>query len=240
MIIKRFLLFTVIMMLVVGVTGCRLPASTPPASTATSAGSFPVPGEGGTDTMGMFEKFATQTAQAASGQPPTEGQPPDEGQPPAEDTSVPVVPTNTPAPQQEAAAPTEKPAEPAVKPARTKIVVPTATPGLPASYTLQKGEFPYCIARRFNISPADLLNANGLSANSTTRPGQKLTIPKNARNFPGTRALHKHPTSYTVKTNDTIYTVACYFGDVDPDSIKLANGLKKPFNLTAGEKIQIP
>ncbi len=239
MTIKRILLITVIMMLVVGVTGCRLPASTPPAATATTAGGFPVPGEGGTDTMGMFERFATQTAQAAAGQPPSEGQPPDEGQPPAAETPVPVVPTDTPAPQ-EAAAPTEQPAEPAARPTRTRVVVPTATPGLPASYTLQKGEFPYCIARRFNINPVDLLNANGLSVNSTTRPGQKLTIPQNARNFPGNRALHEHPTTYTVKTNDTIYTVACYFGDVDPSAIALANGLKEPYRLTAGDRIQIP
>jgi len=190
--------------------------------------------------MGMFEKFATQTAQAAAGgQAPTEGQPPDEEQPPVEDTPVPVVPTNTPAPQ-EVAAPTEQQPAPTARPTRVWVVVPTATPGLPASYTLQKGEFPYCIARRFNISPADLLYANGLNANSTTRPGQKLTIPKNASNFPGDRSLHDHPTTYTVKTNDTVYTVACYFGDVDPSAIGLANGLKEPYKLTAGNRIQIP
>jgi hypothetical protein len=31
------------------------------------------------------------------------------------------------------------------------IIVPTATPGRPATYSLKEGEFPYCIARRFNV-----------------------------------------------------------------------------------------
>jgi LysM repeat protein len=131
----------------------------------------------------MFEKFATQTAQAAR-------------QPPA-------VPTNTPVPQEPAAPTKEPPQEPAA-PTQTNIVVPTSTPGLPANYTLQKGEFPYCIARRFNVNPSDLLSNNGLTANSTTYPGLRLKIPQNGRTFPGTRSLHKHPTTYSVKTNDTI------------------------------------
>jgi LysM repeat protein len=120
------------------------------------------------------------------------------------------------------------------------VVIPTATPGLPASYTLEKGEFPYCIARRFNINPSDLLRANNLTANSTTYPGMKLKIPQNAGGFPGNRALHKHPTTYTVRPGDTIYTIACYFGDVDPNSIVLANDLKEPYTLTAGQSLQIP
>ena len=31
----------------------------------------------------------------------------------------------------------------------------TPTPGRPATYVIQDGEFPYCIARRFNVDLAD-------------------------------------------------------------------------------------
>jgi LysM repeat protein len=221
MTIKRLLLIAVVALLAIGVTGCKLSASTPPA-TATEPGGGPAPGS--TQDMGMFERFATQTSQAATAQAGG-------GQP--------VVPTNTPAPQ--SVLPTETPApnQPA-QPTNTKIVVPTATPGLPANYTLKKGEFPYCIARRFNINPSDLLNANSLGVNSTVYEGTRLKIPQNARNFPGSRALHKHPASYTVRAGDTIYTVACYFGDVDPMAIAQANGLSDPYRLTSGQSIQIP
>lgn len=210
-------------MLVIGSSGCKLPASTPP-TTPTPQGGFPVPG--GTNDMGMFEKFATQTSQAATAQAGG-------GQP--------AVSTNTPEPQAETpiTQPTQQ-ANKTPKPTKTQVVVPTATPGLPATYTLQKGEFPYCIARRFNLNPNDLLRANNLGQNSTTYPGLKLTIPKNAGNFPGNRSLHKHPATYSVKSGDTIYTIGCYFGDVDPNAIVIANGLKEPYKLTAGESIQIP
>jgi LysM repeat protein len=227
MIIRRFLVISVIAMLVVGLSGCKLPASTPPAATATTAGDFPVPGGEGTDTMGMFERFATQTALAAGGGTP--GAPADS-----------ASPTETVSPEEAGGGgPTQAPAAPAA-PEPTKIVVPTATPGIPANYTLQKGEFPYCIARRFNVNPSELLSANGLTDRSTTYPGLKLKIPQSGRTFPGARALHKHPASYTVRSNDTIYSVACYYGDIDPMAIAQANGLKEPYRLTAGNTIDIP
>ena len=53
------------------------------------------------------------------------------------------------------------------------VIVPTPTPGHPATYTLQSGEFPWCIARRFNVDPNELLSLNGLTDGQTppTRPG---------------------------------------------------------------------
>jgi LysM repeat protein len=119
------------------------------------------------------------------------------------------------------------------------IIVPTATPGRPATYTLQNGEFPYCIARRFNVNPDDLLTLNGLVENQTLQPGQVLKIPQTGT-FPGTRALHPHPTTYTVIVDDTIYKIACYFGDLDPTSIAAANGLALSTPLTTGRTLNIP
>jgi LysM repeat protein len=121
------------------------------------------------------------------------------------------------------------------------IVVPTLTPGRPATYTLQKGEFPYCIARRFNLNPADLLAANGLTlaSASSLQPGLQLTIPASG-SFPGDRALRAHPAQYTVQVDDSIYRIACYYGDVDPASIAFANGISVTTPLTTGQLLNIP
>ena len=138
--------------------------------------------------------------------------------------NTPLAVTNTPVP---------------VQPIATQVVVPTATPGHPTSYKLQKGEFPYCIARRFNVNPNDLLSQNGLNSKSATYPGQELKIPQSG-SWPGERSLHKHPASYKVGAGDTIYSIACYFGDVDPMAIAQANGLKDPYTLKVGDSISIP
>jgi LysM repeat protein len=124
-------------------------------------------------------------------------------------------------------------------PTPTVIIVPTATPGRPTSYTLQAGEFPYCLARRFNVNPADLLALNGLTSGQVLQPNAVLKIPQTG-SFPGSRALHNHPTTYKVAVNDSIYKIACYFGDLDPTAIAAANGLSLSAALTTGRVLNIP
>ncbi len=119
------------------------------------------------------------------------------------------------------------------------IIVPTATPGRPATYKLHSGEFPYCIARRFDVNPGDLLALNGLTEGQTLQPGVVLNIPQTG-SFPGNRTLHKHPAQYTVLVDDNIYKIACYFGDVDPTSIAAANNIKVSSSLTTGQVLNIP
>src|SRR5664280_566735 len=120
-----------------------------------------------------------------------------------------------------------------------QIVVPTATPGHPSTYSIQAGEFPYCLARRFNVGPNDLLSLNGLTSGEIIQPGTTLSIPATGT-FPGTRALQAHPTQYTVAVNDTFYTIACSFGNVDPSAIAAANGMSVTAPLTTGQVINIP
>lgn len=120
------------------------------------------------------------------------------------------------------------------------IVVPTATPGRPKTYVLQGGEFPYCIARRFDVNPIELLNMNGLSSGTIVRPGTELRIPQTGHPFPPPRQLMPHPTTYTVLAGESIYQIACKFGEVDPMMIALANGLQSPYTLTAGTVLNIP
>jgi LysM repeat protein len=122
----------------------------------------------------------------------------------------------------------------------TPIPVPSPTPGIPASWTLQKGEHPYCIARRFNVNPDEMLRLNGLSANSYFYGGMVLKIPQTGNPIPGRTLPASSPHHYTVSSGDTIYSIACLYGDVDPYAIATANGLSSPYTLTAGQSLYIP
>jgi len=140
--------------------------------------------------------------------------------------------TETPAPQ---------PAVPAADQAQAANEDIEPTEGNPpATYTLQKGEFPFCIARRFDLNQSELLALNGLTLDSKPGVGTVLKLPQTGNGFVSNRALKSHPTDYTVKSGDTIYSIACQFGDVSPDMIILQNNLQSPYNLTAGQKLRIP
>ena len=220
--LKRFLRTLVILLLIgafmIGLTSCKLPASKGPQSASETNDGFPVPGE--TSSGIDVSTFATQTAQA---NPPV-----------VIDTSIPTEnPTESQIPEV-----TSEPGVP--EPTAAPITYVTATPGGPPStYTLEQGEYPFCIARRFNVNTAELLTLNGLTADSYFYAGQVLKIPQTGNPFDGTRSLHEHPTYYKIQADDTLNKIACYFGDVSPDMITLQNGLSSNV-LPVGEVLIIP
>jgi LysM repeat protein len=227
---KRILLTLAIILLIIGLTACERPASQPPTgeTSPTEASEFPVPGATD-DVMNQLESFATQTAIAMQGG--TEG--------------LPEAPTPTPGEVAVDATPVaEATPEPTVAP---QVEAPTAapaaaitTPEIPGSYTLQKGEHPYCIARRFDVNPDEMLRLSGLARSNSYTPGTVLKIPQTGNEFPADRSLRNHPTTYTVSSGETIYSIACLFGDVFPISIAEANGLASPYKLTSGQELKIP
>ena len=125
---------------------------------------------------------------------------------------------------------------------------PIASGPKPPTYTLQRDEFPYCIARRFNVDPLDLLRASNLSSPDIYYSGMQLTIPQNSVwsvQDSGPRALQNHPTTYVVTGNaDTsVQGVACKFGDVYPDAIVNANSsaeITLNSTLNVGKSLSIP
>lgn len=132
------------------------------------------------------------------------------------------------------------PQQPAAPAAPSYEIPPT--PETPSTYTLQKGEFPFCIARRYNLDPAALLAANNMGVNTKVSVGVTLNLPTSGTwgsNF-GARSLRTHPTTYSVQAGDTLNSIACLFGDVHPESIAAANGLSDGASLTAGASINIP
>lgn len=128
-------------------------------------------------------------------------------------------------------------AEPTATPEPT-IMVPTVT--RPAQYTLMEGEFPFCIARRFNLDPAALLSLNNLGPNDLLEPGTTLQIPQTGTWEGDGRIRNPHPTTHTVLAGETVYSIACYYGDVSPEAIIAVNQLVEPYDLTTGQTLDIP
>ncbi len=132
-----------------------------------------------------------------------------------------------------------------VTPTLENPVSPTP-PGIPTlsrpvTYTLQSHEDPYCIARRYDLDIGELLSQNNLTTDSKPQEGLTLIIPStNHRWNSGARALMYHPTSYAVRSGDTLAQIACMFGDVSPEAIITVNGLVEPYVLTAGQILEIP
>jgi LysM repeat protein len=237
-----------LMLGIMAVSACTQPYSSAPLASPTllPTGLFVSPFPQGQDPLQIVADLGTQTAIAKTGvalgtltpstpvtpATPTVGTQTGASQTPTLGLGVTVVVT-TPAPI------TVIPGGSSTTPYVT-VFVPTVAVGRPATYTLQMGEFPYCIARRFNLNPTDLLSMNGITDGGLFYPGRTLTIPQTGT-FPGDRALHTHPDTYTVDSSDTtIYGVACYYGDVNPETIASTNNLSLSSTLTFGQKLTIP
>jgi hypothetical protein len=110
----------------------------------------------------------------------------------------------------------------------------------PEVYYLHRGEFPWCLARRFDVNPRQLMRVNGFYYGQIFYPGQAIFFPLNPQPFPGNRALRPHPSTYWVGYRETIYSIACYYGDVDPIYLAEVNGIAPPYRLTPGQVLQVP
>ena len=226
---------SMLVLIAIVAAGCDLRYSTPPAVTSTAIGdqSLFAPTLGPAS-MTDVQGFATQTALALSGTPVAAvvSATPAVGGPTITPTSIISIPTG---------AVTTPTSTLAVAATSGNQVVNTSVPvgSRPSTYILQQGEFPYCIARRFDVDPEQLLTLSGLSDGVLYPPGTQLQIPQSG-SFPGSRSLRNHPTTYSASAGETIYAVACSFGDVRPEDIATANGLAVNTTLSAGQSLSIP
>jgi len=229
---------SMLMLMAVVISACKTPYSTAPAATsapsnATSLFTTPI---NETPNMDDVASFGTSTALALSGTPQAIAtQTLSVG---TQDLSATMSPTSLVTTN-----PTTNPAGTVTATLAVGGTLPTSAPvgTRPTEWTLQSGEFPYCIARRFDVDPEALLSLNGLSSGNIFYPNRTLKIPQSG-SFPGTRALRNHPATYTVASaSETIYSIACLFGDVRPEDIVRANNLSSAdVDLTSGQQLSIP
>ncbi len=225
---------SILLLAAVLLSACEQPYSTPPAVTNTpiDPNSFfttPIPNE--PSNMQDVENITTQTAIAsAMTQTPSSGDATTAAGATATLTPIINLPATATATQAAAVVP-------------TSTSVPSGS--RPTTYVLKNGEFPYCIARRFNVDPDELLRLSGLSGAQagSLSAGTVLTIPQSG-SFPSSdRSWHSHPATFTVGATyntNTVYGVACYYGDIEPSVIAQHNGISVDATLNAGQTLNIP
>ena len=241
---RNLLVISIFVIATVVLSACTQSLSSAPAATPTliPTGLFVSPIANSDNPMAMIEEFAAQTAAAQTATAGGGNGTPATAENVASGTGTAVPQTGT------------------VEPPSPTVIVDFSTPtnanntqqpaaatsvpsgSRPSTYTLQAGEFPYCIARRYNVDPDQLLSLSGLTnaQSFSLTAGTVLAIPQSGA-FPGDRSLAAHPTTYTVgSSNETVYSVACKFGDVDPNQIASANGISVSAPLTGGQSLSIP
>jgi len=230
-----------LMLISVIASACNQPYSTPPV-TATSLFSTPI-GQTPNITMSDVANFGTSTALAAQSGTPLVVETQTQGPAAATQdlsTPTPVVSTNAASTATLAIVGTQSVATQSVGTQSGPVATSAPVGARPAEYTLHRGEFPYCIARRFDVDPEALLTLNGLSNGNIVYPGRTLRIPQSG-SFPGQRALRSHSPTYTVSSSgETLYSVACLFGDVNPEAIAALNNISVDAALTTGQQLSMP
>jgi LysM repeat protein len=129
-------------------------------------------------------------------------------------------------------------------PTATPTATPTVTPivtVVPTSWEIQKGETLECLARRFDVELKDLEGANPGISPYNLKIGQMIDIPQNSK-WPGDRAVGTwpRPDVWEVGPEETVYLVACAYGDVWPEEIIQLNNIQDPNDLSGYTTLQIP
>ena len=115
------------------------------------------------------------------------------------------------------------------------------------TYTVQKGDNLWTIARRSGVPLKELYAANDLDMNSILRIGQQIQIPVEGStaivNAPSAdtyqpTSFNQGSTQYTIKRGDSLSKIANQF-DTSVSAIKAANGLSSDL-IRVGDKLVVP
>ena len=115
----------------------------------------------------------------------------------------------------------------------------------PGFYTLQEGETAKCIARRYDLDWIKLYSMNGITYENEALigTGKNLILPQNSHWLSdryGERVSAPHPAQHPVVAGETLYSIACVYGDVTPEAIAVQNGLTSADQVVPGMTLSIP
>ena len=129
------------------------------------------------------------------------------------------------------------------------------SPPTETSYTIQRGDSLYTIARKFGVSIEALRKVNHLGKTSLLHPGQKLRLPNTATSRTSTEPKkrtkkrvteksasgqdQKKERTYRVQAGDTLSGIALKEG-ITVESIRKANQMKSGALIRVGQLLRIP
>ncbi len=135
-------------------------------------------------------------------------------------------------------------------PAASQTVAAAETPSLPDSHRVQRGETLFSISKRYSVGVDQLKMINAMKTNNV-QVGQNILLsgfskaeaPLNAspeliRVSTPARAAPAKPSTYTVKSGDTLYAIAIKFA-VELDDLLRWNKLSAKSVLQPGNKIRV-
>jgi LysM repeat protein len=147
------------------------------------------------------------------------------------------------------------PTRPGTPVAGALVTEPVAGVTPASTYTVKSGDSLWTIAKKNNLTVAELSAANGLATTATLRLGQKLIIPgksPTAATAPAAAAPAKAPAAaaaaatrssdglrHTVKAGETLGVIARNYG-VRQGDIAVANNISDPAKIRAGMELIIP
>jgi LysM repeat protein len=125
-----------------------------------------------------------------------------------------------------------------------------------ASYSVKSGDSLWTIARKHNLTVAQLTAANSLSANAPLQPGQKLvipsrpTVPPSSGSTPAAKAASGSPgtastrapgdvVKHVVKSGETLGAIARRY-DVRQGDLSVLNNISDPAKIRPGMELVIP
>ena len=123
-------------------------------------------------------------------------------------------------------------------PAVTPVANPPASN--PSTYTVQRGDWIYALARRFGVSVAALVGANpGINPN-LLYPGQVLRIPGGSSGTtPPDSGTPLSGNTYSVQPGDTLFSIAVRF-KTTIIALQIRNKLANPNFIFPGQVLAIP
>lgn len=104
------------------------------------------------------------------------------------------------------------------------------------TYVVQRGDTASGIAARFAVSLAELLRTNNMADPDQMYLGQLLQIPASAA---GPQTTPGASQTYTVRSGDTLFTIATRFG-VTMAALQAANNITNPNAIYQGQVLKIP